>query len=994
MLKKRRKMKITKKYVFLSVLISTVLFAVGSAYAAPLYFPHVDTTYGWQTEIAIINTSTGQSVTGTLRALSNTGQQIDTKAVTLPAHGRIQITVANEFTNHTSIGYIIFESDSNTIQGYTKFYIDGVYRVAIPAVKELNTGDIYITHIDSSIWWWTGISLVNTNSTAKTLTITFNDGQTKQIPLAANEHRAFAIRDLFNNQPQPAIKSGVISNASGVIGLELFGSFLGGSQLEGLLLTDKTAFTLYYPHVQGGDWWTGIVAYNPSQVASGITITPFNAQGTPLTASTDSIGGKSKYVGTVTGLGLPDQTAWFKIDSTRPLRGFELVSSNDFEQLAGYSGHGGAVAMAGVFPTLEKSGSTVITLVNTEDKAATVTFTFYNDAGKALLTQEITIGSRAKMNGTVVPGNATYLAYSSDRNMVAAQINGSADWTMLDGLPGLATDTTTPMDAATVIDAPNTVVASENVSATGNTITTEDATLVVPQDAVEQDTKIEIRRLEKRFNMNPYATDKPDAISAIPIGWAMDFGPAGVKFNKPVTITIPYDPDALTDKHRQPALAYWNGTEWLVLDCAVDPEAHTVSVRLESFDGIALTAIAVGAVTAGIWIYTAIKWMAHDDPILAKKAAEYVTPNDPGVKAAAAQATIDNLPITDEASLAKHLESLNGKSSKILFGNIGKVTYTMTTGANWQKPSDYFSSNPTGENYDGDKALGKMRGDCTDMANASVSMFRSLGYQAKSVFGYNVDKDSPHNWAEVIVGGVAYFIDERGGIQRLEEAMTAQKIIRPDADDSRNFMWDETGQIPYEKEWWKKALVIKEITIVRGESIFSGGSLGSYRGVAVAQGLTDFGAIPLDSAGNFSIIVPQAKAKFFLLWPDIQTTAEMTNLVLNGNWDQNAKKGTVSLTCAEHILMIDWGQGNDGTKDGTYNRITEDYTFTYNASGEIKLVEGNVHFILETQWSRTGNKTEARVVVQNGQATVVGTPTVTDMSRTDTGGGTFYFTYK
>ena len=33
-----------------------------------LYFPHVDTTYGWQTEIAIINMSPDQSVTGTLKA--------------------------------------------------------------------------------------------------------------------------------------------------------------------------------------------------------------------------------------------------------------------------------------------------------------------------------------------------------------------------------------------------------------------------------------------------------------------------------------------------------------------------------------------------------------------------------------------------------------------------------------------------------------------------------------------------------------------------------------------------------------------------------------------------------------------------------------------------------------------------------------------------------------------------------------------------------------
>ena len=108
----------------------------------------------------------------------------------------------------------------------------------------------------------------------------------------------------------------MIANASGVIGLELFGSAVGGNQLDGILLTDNTASTIYYPHVAGDGWWTGIVAYNPSESACTITITPYNAEGTPLTSSTLSIAGKGKYIGTVAELGLPAKTAWFKIDST------------------------------------------------------------------------------------------------------------------------------------------------------------------------------------------------------------------------------------------------------------------------------------------------------------------------------------------------------------------------------------------------------------------------------------------------------------------------------------------------------------------------------------------------------------------------------------------------------------------------------------------------------------------------------------------------------
>ena len=185
--------------------------------------------------------------------------------------------------------------DSTAVQGYTKFYQAGTYRAAIPAVKEVNTSDIYISHIASNADWWTGVSLVNTTSETKELTMTFNNGQTRNITLNANEHKAFSIRSLFNDQPQPDIESAVITHASGVIGLELFGSIGWGNQLEGILLTDKTTSTIYYPHVASDDyWWTGIVAYNPSASACTITITPYSAQGTPLPPSTVSHSGEGK----------------------------------------------------------------------------------------------------------------------------------------------------------------------------------------------------------------------------------------------------------------------------------------------------------------------------------------------------------------------------------------------------------------------------------------------------------------------------------------------------------------------------------------------------------------------------------------------------------------------------------------------------------------------------------------------------------------------------
>ena len=260
---------------------------------------------------------------------------------------------------------------------------------------------------------------------------------------------------LLNQPIQPDIRSAVITNASGVIGLELFGSAGGGNQMDGILLTDKTASTVYYPHVAGDGWWTGIAAYNPSESACTITVTPYSAEGALLPPSTLSVAGKGKHIGTVAALGLPANTAWFKIDSTRPLSGFELFGTADGNQLAAYAGGGGTGAKTGVFPKIEKNGWTGIAFVNTEAGTASVTLTAYSDNGSAVATRMIPVGGHAKVVNLAEAlfsqdiSSATYVAYSSDRNVVGFQINGPSDDTtmfdggisvgmMLDGLPALA----------------------------------------------------------------------------------------------------------------------------------------------------------------------------------------------------------------------------------------------------------------------------------------------------------------------------------------------------------------------------------------------------------------------------------------------------------------------------------------------------------------------------------------------------------------------------
>ena len=409
-----------------------------------LYFPHSDTTNGWETEIAAINTSSTQTATGTLNGYNDQGVLIETIPINLSPYARRQITISQEFTNHSSIKYLILYSNTDTLKGYTKFYQQGIYRVAVPAVSDINTSDIYISHIDSSANWWTGLSLLNTTSSQKTATIQFNTGETKDITLSANQHTAFTIAGLFG-QSKPDIQSAKITNASGIIGLELFGSTeeSGNNYLSGIILKDDTTLTIYYPHIASDDtWWTGIVAYNPSVTSSTITITPYTEEGSALPAQDIPIDPEGKYIGTAGQLSLPPGTAWLKIDSTSPITGFELFGTNNENQFAGYTG----VAInrkEGVFAKIEKQGWTGIAFVNTEDSQASVTLTAYDNNGTSVASRTFTLGGYAKMVDeaqdlfTQDISSATYISYSSDKDVVGFQLNGSSDDMMLDGLPGM-----------------------------------------------------------------------------------------------------------------------------------------------------------------------------------------------------------------------------------------------------------------------------------------------------------------------------------------------------------------------------------------------------------------------------------------------------------------------------------------------------------------------------------------------------------------------------
>ncbi len=412
-----------------------------------VYFPHIASGDGWESEISVINTSPDTPLSGTFKAYDTDGELIDdTQTLDLPAAGRVELIVGKSFSNPTRIRYIILETTSQTTYGYTKFYdYPGLkYRAAIPATTNINQKDISVSYIALENGWWTGLALVNTTDEERELTFTFNNRESQTLSLPAKAHKAINLADFLEGLSTQNLKSAIISDAEGVIGLEMFSN---GMHLSGTLFKDDTSTTLYYPHIASNDdWWTGIAAFNPGPAAGKLVVKPYAADGTSLSpaepAAPIEIAAKSNFIKAVSQLQLPENTAWLKIEATVPINGFELFATTDNKMLAGYSSVG-LDGLTGIFPKNSDSDSnwTGLAFANTTSEPITVTLKAYRDDGTLVATGlPLPLDRYQKSSG--IAGNyfsvdidsATYIAYSATAPVVAFQLNGNG--IMLDALPG------------------------------------------------------------------------------------------------------------------------------------------------------------------------------------------------------------------------------------------------------------------------------------------------------------------------------------------------------------------------------------------------------------------------------------------------------------------------------------------------------------------------------------------------------------------------------
>jgi secreted trypsin-like serine protease len=396
----------------------------------------------WQTEIGLLNLGQNALRDMVLAGYDDNGTLVWSQGVQLPAHGRLELDVSTAAGAKASDikTMTLLDIPDGQVAGYQKFFQSGKFRVGLEASPRANQEELFVPHIDSSQQWWTGIGWLNTTAQGKNPVLSFDTGQQAGRQVNALGHDDFTIASLFGAS-QPDIGSARASEGAGMVGLLLFGT---DTVLSGVSLSDAMATQLSFPHVaHDNEWWTGLVLYNPGNQDADLTLTFYNAQGGTLGSRNLRVPSDQKLVGTPDSLQFPSDTAWFSVDASQPVSGFELFGTTNEQQLGGYS----VVNLAannGAFPKLDQDGWTGIALVNPANTAVQVDLQARTDAGEVAAATSMELAAYAKYVGQASElfsgqdiNTATHITFTASGNVVGFQLNGSSDGTMLDSLPAL-----------------------------------------------------------------------------------------------------------------------------------------------------------------------------------------------------------------------------------------------------------------------------------------------------------------------------------------------------------------------------------------------------------------------------------------------------------------------------------------------------------------------------------------------------------------------------
>jgi hypothetical protein len=128
--------------------------------------------------------------------------------------------------------------------------------------------------------------------------------------------------------------------------------------------------------------------------------------------------------------------------------------------------------------------------------------------------------------------------------------------------------------------------AGQTVGPDGGTVNEAGVVVSFPADAISGDIKVTVKKLTTGI------PEVPSGLRLLLLGEVYEISSDGnSEFNKPVTITLPFDPSKIDSSQYDLGIYYWQNGQWIILDnIVVDAAAGTVSGEVNHFSKFAVLA--------------------------------------------------------------------------------------------------------------------------------------------------------------------------------------------------------------------------------------------------------------------------------------------------------------------------------------------------------------------------------------------------------------------
>lgn len=323
------------------------LISISSA-SADVFFPHFDTTGGWQTYFGLINLG-DQTEKILRRSYDLNGEPVASDTIELAPGQKVEedasclgiiktdsrcMSASTESSRDSLAGYIKFRNPSNGSKGR-----------ALVSMSMMEAPRLVVPHIAFDGYWWTGIAVMNTGSGDSIVTISACDKEGNQIgcleqSLKAKQNFVRMASDIFPGVPAKDIASLKFFSGDGqpLCGLLLYGSS-DGLQLAGLPLLPSTVSPVYLPYLACFEtWWTGVGLMNAGDAPADVHFSLFDRDGDILGSTMRPLNPAQRLAITIKDLfedNISQAARYLKIESTQPLSGIYLIGTNDALRLMG-----------------------------------------------------------------------------------------------------------------------------------------------------------------------------------------------------------------------------------------------------------------------------------------------------------------------------------------------------------------------------------------------------------------------------------------------------------------------------------------------------------------------------------------------------------------------------------------------------------------------------------------------------------------------------------